>query len=136
MRKMAAGSRRANVPQWLTSLVLAVLCLRALVPVGFMLASVDGRLAIVLCDSDATTQLHDAAVHHHGGHDHANHHHANLDPTCPYAQSSGPAPLPALPVLAAAPISAEYIQPADPARNYSHFGPSRQQSPRGPPSLA
>jgi len=27
-------------------------------------------------------------------------------------------------------------EPADPARNYSHFGPSRQQSPRGPPSLA
>jgi hypothetical protein len=137
MRTRAAASRRAKVPQWLTSLVMAMLCLRALVPAGFMLASVDGQLAVVLCDADAKTLPHDpAAHHHHGGHDHATHHHANPDPTCPYAQSAGPAPLPALPVLAATAIAGDCVQPAYQAQNYAHFGPTRQQSPRGPPSLA
>lgn len=48
---------------WATPLVLAVLLLRALVPAGFMLAPVDGGLAIVLCDADATASLYRGAGH-------------------------------------------------------------------------
>ncbi len=134
-----------------------MLCLRALVPAGYMLEPIDGRLAVVLCDSDAASSvagmrggmpagmdhgLHEgmqggvqAGTHHHDGHDHANHHHA-LDPTCPYAQSAGPSPLPSLPVLDPPSIVGDVSLPAEIAQAISQFGPARQQSPRGPPRLA
>ena len=109
-----------------------MLCLRALVPVGFMLVPVDGRAVIVLCDSEAQ-----GPAHHHGGHDHAGHPpHTHADPTCPYAQSAGPAPLPALPVLAAGPAIHFFVLPEQLEQVHAHFGPPRQQYPRGPPHLA
>jgi hypothetical protein len=113
-----------------------MLCLRALVPAGFMLAPIDGRLAVVLCDSDARGAMQRHAGHDHVGHDHAGHHHTQTDPTCPYAQSAGPAPLPALPVLAGAPLETVPVLPTHFAQTYAQFGPSRQQSPRGPPHFA
>lgn len=119
------GGMRRSIPRW----VLAMLCLRALLPAGFMLAGGDGRLAVVLCDSDARS-----AAHHRHGHQHPGH--AHLDPTCPYAQSAGPAPLPALPVLPAAPIATALRLPRAASQTWVPFGPSRQQSPRAPPHLA
>jgi len=123
-----------------------MLCLRAFVPAGFMFAPVDGQLEVVLCDTDAlgAAQDHQArsdhqaprGVHAHHAHDHAGHHHAQTDPTCPYAQSSGPAPLPALPVLASVQIATLSAPSAQVAQTHSRFGPTRQQSPRGPPRLA
>ena len=106
-----------------------MLALRALVPAGFMLAPVDGQPAIVLCDTDAPGVPHQHAGHHHAGH-------AHLDPTCPYAQSAGPAPLPALPALTAAPAVTADALPAPSAQVHARFGPSRQQSPRAPPLSA
>jgi hypothetical protein len=117
---------------WATLLVLGMLCLRALVPAGFMLAPVDGSLAFVLCDADQP-----AAGHHHPGHDHAMHHHGtHADPTCPYAQSAGPAPLPTLPVLAGGAVFDLLVPPSVFTQTFLSFGPTRQQSSRGPPRLA
>ena len=113
-------------------LVLAMLALRALVPAGFMLAPEAGRLAIVLCDADARG----GAGHHHHPDGLQHPLHAHLDPTCPYAQSAGPAPLPALPVLAATPISTVRLLPARSLATFVPFGPSREQSPRAPPRFA
>jgi hypothetical protein len=126
MRRRVNRLRNGGARHWAAPFVLAMLCLRAFVPAGFMLAPVDGQLAVVLCDADAL-----------GVHDHAaGHHHTQTDPTCPYAQSSGPAPLPALPVLAAVQIATLRTPPIQVAQTHSRFGPTRQQSPRGPPRLA
>ncbi|HUI60016.1 MAG TPA: hypothetical protein VLX90_07330 [Steroidobacteraceae bacterium] len=159
MKPRAASFRHASVRHWAAPWVLAMLCLRALVPAGFMLAPVNGRLDVVLCDSDAPGAMHSAgtqlpmhampgdamsgasmpghgAMHHHGGAEHSGHHHTHPDPTCPYAQSAGPAPLPALPVLPAAQAAVLRSTIVESAQTHSQFGPSREQSPRGPPRLA
>jgi hypothetical protein len=105
------------------------LLFRALIPVGFMLEPADGRAEIVICapaDPSAMPQI--------GAHDHAeHHHHSHADSTCPYAQSAGPAPLPALPPVAAAPRAPDLRAHGQVRRINVLFGPSRQQSPRGPP---
>jgi hypothetical protein len=119
-------------------LVLAALCLRAVVPAGFMLAPVDGRVSFVLCDpavlaaAHAMHTAHDPAIHGHAAH----HHDSHVDPTCPYAQSAGPAPLPTLPALAGGPVSVGLLLPTEFAQIFVQFGPTRQQFPRGPPQLA
>jgi len=118
-----------------TLFVLGMLLLRALIPAGFMLAQVDGGLTVVVCDAEIPAGEHQH--HHHPGHDGAAHHDgAHGDPTCPYAQSAGPAPLPTLPVLAGSAVSDLQEQSAAVAQIFSTCGPTRQQSPRGPPSLA
>jgi hypothetical protein len=142
-----------------------MLLLRALVPAGFMLAPVDGGLAVVLCDADATASLYRGAGHamsaggaghgmsghamsaadmegmsaadmadhdmpgHRGGHTHP-------DPTCPYAQSSGGTPIPFFAAVTPAIELAPPVLPEPAAQIHSHFGPTRQQSPRGPPRLS
>ena len=194
-RKPLRVGRAGNgvVRHWAAPFVLAMLLLRALVPAGFMLAPVDGGLAIVLCDADATASLYRGAGHalsgqsdavssgamsaaemsghvasaagmdgmsaadmaghdmpmadvgghempamaatgghgmpgHQGGHTHA-------DPTCPYAQSSGATPIPFLAAVTPAIESAPPVLPEPAAQTFAHFGPARQQSPRGPPRL-
>jgi hypothetical protein len=119
--------------RWLSlaGFVLPVLLLRAAIPAGFMAASVDGALQIVLCQPQMM-----------GGHHH--HHHSgtqnpvpsDADPTCPYAQSTGPALMPALPVLPAMAVMHRMSAPAAAAQPPFSVGPPRQQSPRGPPVLA
>jgi hypothetical protein len=163
-----------------------MLLLRALVPAGFMLASIDGGLAVVLCDADATASLyrhagnamsaaamsghamsdgamsgaamsgsamsaaemaghdlsmagmHDLSMAGRGSHDMSGHPggHTHPDPTCPYAQSSGATPIPFVAPLTPAIESAPPVLPEPAAQIYAHFGPTRQQSPRGPPHLA
>ena len=131
MRK--APARQA--PHWSVPVVLAMLGLRALVPAGFMLAPVDGRPAVVLCDSDATASLHQHDQR--AGHDHSrHHHHQHPDPTCPYAQSSGPAPLPTLPVLTQPVLAEARALSAQSAQTHALPGPTRLHSSRGPPALA
>jgi hypothetical protein len=122
--------RSGGATRWVAPFVLAMICLRALIPVGFMLAPVQGRLDVVICDSAAPV-----AVHHHSGHDPAGHVHTSGDSTCPFAQSGAPAPLPSLPKLAVLPIAGPVLLVTQLAQTYSQFGPSRNQSPRGPPQL-
>jgi hypothetical protein len=131
MKQKTNKSRSSGARHWAAPFVLLMLCLRAFVPAGFMLVPVDGRLDVVLCDSDAQK----GATHHHSP-DHPAHHHTKTDPACPYAQSSGPAPLPTLPALAAASIVTLPVLPTQHAQTIAQFGPTRQQSPRGPPLLA
>ena len=110
--------------------LLLMLCLRALVPAGFMLAEVDGTVRVVLCDADAPG-LH--GPHHHR--DHQNHHHTRLDSSCPYAQSSGPAPLPAAPHLEDIRLAVLQAHPQASSQLEAQFGPSREQQPRAPPLI-
>jgi Protein of unknown function (DUF2946) len=129
------GMRHFRNPGRTTLLVLGMLFLRALVPAGFMLAPVDGGLTVVVCDVEMSAG--ERQHHHHPGHDGAAHPDgAHSDPTCPYAQSAGPAPLPTLPAIAGGAVSDLQEQPAAVAQIISTCGPIRQQSPRGPPSLA
>ncbi|MBV8783476.1 MAG: hypothetical protein JOZ67_04740 [Gammaproteobacteria bacterium] len=102
--------------------VLLMLCLRALLPASVMLAPVAGHAALVLCDGAAPAHLH-----HHG--------HGPQGGTCPFAQSAGPAPLPALPHLTPAPVADATTGQARAPQTHPQPGPSRQQTPRGPPAL-
>jgi hypothetical protein len=122
---ITAGQRH-----WASPWVLAMLCLRAFIPAGFMLAPVEGRPAVVLCDTDA------APSHRHAGHEQAgSHHHAQFDPTCPYAQSAGPAPLPVLPALEPQPVLTTLRLPEQLQQVFHLSGPPRQHSARAPPSF-
>jgi hypothetical protein len=117
--------------RWAAPWVLAMLCLRALIPAGFMLVPVEGQVAIVLCETNAA-RLASQPV----GHDHASHHHTEVDRSCPYAQSSGPAPLPTLPILGPQRVALAALSPIEIAQTHLQPGPHRQQSSRGPPRLA
>jgi len=118
----------------LIAFVLPVLLLRAAIPAGFMVASVDGAWQIVLCQPQMMA----------GGHHHHHHHHSDsqdptssdVDPTCPYAQSAGPALMPTLPVVPIVAVMHRLQPQAAAAQTRLTFGPPRQQFPRGPPSLA
>ena len=117
----------------LAAFVLPVLLLRAAIPAGFMAASVDGTWQIVLCEPEMMAGGH----HHH-------HHHAgtqdsmpsDMDPTCPYAQSAGPALMPTLPLLPTVAVMHRLQLQTAAAQTRLTFGPPRQQFPRGPPPLA
>jgi hypothetical protein len=106
-----------------------MLGLRALVPAGYMLAPEDGQLAVVVCEANEP-----GAAHRHDGHQHAGHTHS--DPTCPFAQSAGPTPLPALPALAPASVATVLLLPAQVSQAFVQSGPSRQPSARAPPRFA
>jgi hypothetical protein len=107
-------------------LVLTMLIVRAVVPAGYMLATEGGHTGIVLCDAGLPPA-------HHAGHHHPGTGHTHGDPTCPYAQSAGPAPLPALPSLPAAPAAAHYRLPGSLAQLATPFGPTRAHCARAPP---
>ena len=124
--------RYRSIPKWASLFVFGMLFLRALVPAGFMLAPVDGHLAFVLCQPEVMAAGH----HHHPGNEGAAHHAgAHGDPTCPYAQSAGCALLPTLAVLTAGPIPDHVAAPAAATQTLLTFGPLRQQTSRGPPTL-
>jgi hypothetical protein len=136
------GMRHVKKPGWAALFALGLVFLRALVPAGFMLEPVDGHLAFVLCDADAAMPAMPAgampASHHHlhMAMDHAAHRHgAHGDPTCPYAQSGGPAPLPTLPVLAGGTTFERPQLPAAITQTLVGFGPIRLPSSSGPPHL-
>lgn len=169
-------ARNIVVRHWAAPFVLAMLVLRSLVPAGFMLAPVDGGLAVVLCDADATAAMyghtghdmsgaahdmfgHDMSTTAHDmsaaamagddrardmsmsdmpGHDMSGHPggHTHPDPTCPFGQSSGATPIPFLAAITPAMAPGAPVLPDLTAQIHAHFGPTRQQSPRGPPRFA
>jgi hypothetical protein len=88
-----------------------------------------------LCDAQMSAGEHHHHHHHH--HDQSTHHEgAHGDPTCPYAQSAGPAPLPTLPVLAGGAVYDRLVPPVAVTQTLLRFGPARQQTSRGPPPRA
>lgn len=112
-----------------TLLVLALLCVRTLIPAGFMAAPVEGRWELVVCG----TALPGAGGPGH--HDHANHNQHDV-PNCPFALSSAPAPLPAIVQLAPLRVETTESPPARHAQVVLSFEPARQHQPRAPPRLA
>ena len=135
--------RCRGTPGGATLLLLGLLLLRALVPSGFMLAQVDGGVSFVLCQPEAMATGHDQ--HHHASHHLANHdgsggHDSSPsfhgDTGCPFAQSAGASLLPSLPLLAGGTALLSQAAPRPATQTLPKFGPPRQQSPRGPPSLA
>ncbi|MCX7055746.1 MAG: hypothetical protein NTZ79_00725 [Proteobacteria bacterium] len=120
---------KARSTMRLAGLLLLLLALRALVPTGFMATVAETGIQMVFCEPGATGSAHHGHAHHHG-------HGGSADPSCPFAQSAGPAPLPAIPMLAAeAPVQA-FIDLLLHAQTTTSPGPPRQQTPRGPPDLA
>jgi hypothetical protein len=139
---MKKGMRHIRKAGW-AYLVLGLVLLRGLIPAGFMVAPVDGNLALVLCSAEMPAAamgggaMQMPAGHHHGqaGQKHGAPRGAHGDPTCPYAQSGGPAPLPAFPVLAGATSFERPRLPAAITQTLLAFGPIRHPSTRGPPHL-
>ena len=105
----------------LVAFLLPLLVLRALIPAGFMISMVGGAAELTFCGA--------------AQHDHAHHGTTSADPTCPFAQSSAPAPLPTLPALAKSIDSARFEPPRAVSQTVAPFGPVRQHVPRGPPAL-
>jgi hypothetical protein len=121
-----------NHSKILSWLLLALIALRGLVPVGYMVEATADGLALVVCDSgiykDSIPTPHQ---HHHdrqvSGHDHS---------ICPFAAAAIGAPTPSLPVVLLAPDT-----PIDGVRAKTESfvglsGPSRAQQPRAPPVLS
>lgn len=129
---MTARPYRLPGRRWLAGLILPVLLLRALVPAGFMLASVDGDLSVVLCDGGA---LHAGHPGHHHHYQHSGTPHAS-DPTCPFAQSAGAAPLPSFPPLADRLLATGAALAGEHEQTLAPPGPHRQHPARAPPLSA
>jgi hypothetical protein len=115
---------------WVTAAVLFVLCFRALIPPGFMLASVDGKPEVVLCSAHANHSMH-----HQGPSEGGSQHGSGIDPTCPFAQSAGPTFIPTLPAPALARIAIHTPLALQSSQTRVAFGPIRLHTTRGPPNL-
>ena len=104
-------------------LVVLVFGLKALMPTGFMLASIDGHAQLVMCPAGA----HHA---HHAAHA------AIAAQQCPFALASGAA----LAVQAQAPAEPYFTTlqsaHADAVVSVPLAPPLRHRAPRGPPALA
>lgn len=130
-----AIGRSRSARRWIGGLAVLALALRALVPNGFMLERLDGRLSMVLCTAAAPTlsmpgMHHDMHLSGHGAH------HLTAAASCPFALSGGATlfaaqalkiPDPYYLVLRPARVPALASLPAAP--------PPRYQAPRGPPAL-
>jgi hypothetical protein len=127
---------RKRTPGWMACAVFGLLFLRALVPAGFMVASVDGRPAIVVCDGSMPAGMHEHHHHASGAEHAAPHDGAHGDPTCPYAQCSGSAPMPALPIPVGASVDVQRVKPLAITQIFPASGPIRKHRSRGPPDLA
>src|SRR3954470_3097880 len=78
---------RPRLKPWIVWL-LPLMLLRAFVPMGFMLSSENGALAITFCSSIAAPSVNDMhAAHHHDAQSAIHHHHgseAHERSLCPY----------------------------------------------------
>jgi hypothetical protein len=129
-RPLRPGSRL----WWLALCALTIFGLRALVPVGYMLAAADGHVRLVMCPAGVQAasgmMAPDMLGMHHAGHEASGAEH------CPFALSGGAS------LLAARHEQVEpYFSLLKPARlpvihSFSAAPPPRYHAPRGPPSLA
>ena len=132
MSARAAGMlmRRPGPRRLIATLAVLVFALRSLLPVGYMWAPVDGRLAVVACSDYAADVVALATLHihhHHGGA-------AAATDSCPYALAGGAALAANAPTLTAQQF--EIVQARLPQFDYSapRSIPSRFHAPRGPPA--
>ncbi len=134
LRRPGAG----QTPHWAALVLLGLLALRALVPAGFMLGTVDGHLGFVVCEAGLATDhpMHHAGMHHAGMHHEGMPGHSGAhDSDCPYAQSAGAAPLPTLPWLAGALVPGALVALSESQQAPALSGPTREPASRGPPLL-
>lgn len=112
--------------------LIALVMLRALMPVGYMPVAIDGHLDIVLCDGQGGLPPASHAHHHHHGGKGAPQGAVHGDEGCTYAQSAHAALAPTLDpgvarasplVLASMALQQGLIAEA----------PFRHSAPRGPP---
>jgi len=137
MLMRGSGARRL-----IATLAVLAFALRSLVPVGYMWAPVDGRLAVVACseyaaDAVALATLHIHHHHHGGGHAGAPGAHsesAASSDSCPFALAGGAALAANATTLAAQQF--EIVQARLPQFDYSapRSIPPRFHAPRGPPA--
>ncbi len=111
-------------------LVLGALCLRAFVPAGFMPATVDGRFTLMLCGAGLTPVVTNPSLVH------LSHLGIAGDADCPFGQSAGTAPLPALPLILVTVRPDSLAGAAGGTQIHLPHGPPTAQFPRGPPRLA
>jgi len=118
---------------WGIAGVLTLLLLRSLVPVGFMLAPVDGTLTLVLCEGQGAIPQTAHAHHHHPGNGVPDSmRHAGGD--CAYAQSAHAALTPPLD-LSPTPVLVSNACPDVFESGSLHSAPPRYRAARGPPHL-
>ena len=123
--------RRGRLGHGWIALALLAFGFRALVPVGYMYATVAGETRLVICPAG----LSPAAAHHMPGMAHAGHAKIAAD-QCPFALAAGAGLLaatqqaaePYFVVLTPAPAQALASVPSAP--------PCRYRAPRGPPTLS
>jgi hypothetical protein len=122
--------------QWLLPLLVA----RALLPVGFMLATQADGLQLAFCPDQAPIVQgldHAAAGHsdHVGGSHSGPQHNAHLDPPCPFAVAAVAAVIDIPHLDTVALQAAEQVLP-ERATAVPLAGPQRADRIRGPPSLS
>ena len=145
--------RSRKLHGWFAVLAALPLCLKALVPTGYMIAPVDGHARLVMCPAgihqpstmhhgagvtamDAAGDMHMAHVEHPAAAIHAAHAAQHAAADCPFALAAAAA------LAADAPASAEpyfILLPNAPPVYVASFPavpPLRHHAPRGPPSLA
>lgn len=133
--------------QWLLSVLLVVLCVRALVPAGFM-PSADKPFSFQICPDGFPTQLlHSAqtahAAHHH--HDGAQsiaddqqpspHQHSPRAEHCVFAAAAGIGPNPQVALLLT-PLEHQAAPQLDPEIALPELTRHRVQQPRAPPAFS
>ena len=127
---LARRWRNGRMRRAVALLALTAALARALIPVGFMPASVNGTVRIMFCEG--------GGHHHEGGtppgHDPAGHHAAEQGP-CPFALS-GAAPLLPGVLPGAAPAATVVELAAFPPSAPWREAPPRYSAPRGPPARA
>ena len=147
MRTESMLMRGPGARRLIAMLAVLAFALRSLVPVGYMWAPIDGRLAVVACSDYAADVVALATQHQHSHHHHYDDAHAGAPgapgahgesaasaDSCPFALAGSAALAANAPTLAAQQF--EIVQARLPQFDYSapRSIPSRFHAPRGPPA--
>ena len=116
-------------------LLLLTLCMKLVVPVGFMPTWSDGGVELIVCDGMATTveTMHGMHGHHHHGHDGP----TKPDAPCPFAGLTAPALGGADPIQLAVALAGILVAGLFVVARISLLGIGHLRPPlRGPPTAA
>ena len=129
-------ARTPSARRLIATVAVLAFALRSLVPLGYMWAPIDGRLAVVACSDYAADVVALATPHQHSHHHHGGSHGgaAASSDSCPFALATGAALASSAPTLTAQQF--EIVQARLPQFDYAapRSIPSRFHAPRGPPA--